>query len=246
LNHLILPIGASLNQEYDFSGDKSPIPTYLPKTFRKFKNLSHITSINLSFTLGMFLRLDGPSGGLYMLGTWAGADFSPEIVDRRVLRSLAQFRISTVERLAITHYNALPPGKVEKSPGYLTFILMNSLRTLILIGCPNLSFILALNPKKNPTGTVVCPELEELVLYIPNKDWFCINPLLETMRERASSGAKLSILMIVGSEEFVPAKEVLKLRNHVSRVEYRLDDVVPGWDVIPDDVNSTYESDWSD
>lgn len=43
----------------------------------------------------------------------------------------------------------------------------------------------------------------------------------------------------------MPAKEVLKLRNHVSRVEYRLDDIMPRWDETPMDPEDVgYDSDW--
>ena len=97
LGHLSIPAGASLKQEFDFSDDRSPIPTYLPKTFTNLKNLSPITSVNLSFNYGMFLRLDGPSGTLYAYGHWVGAGtWAPPTVDRRVLRSLTQFHIPTI------------------------------------------------------------------------------------------------------------------------------------------------------
>lgn len=87
--------------------------------------------------------------------------------------------------------------------------------------------------------------MEELVLYIKNKAFFCLNDVLEMVEERASSGAKLWTITIVGSQELVPVKEVFKLRNHVSRVEYRLDDMEPEWDIPPTDVDGiSYESDW--
>ena len=245
LNHLSIPIGAALCQEFDFSDDKSPIPTYLPKTFKNLKNLSHITSINLSFNSRTSLCFNGPGGMHYVDGNWIGITPRPHAVDRGLFQFLTQLPISRTERLAITQYTASPPKRVEKSTVYLTFLSMNDLRILTLINCPNLPFILTLNPKKNTTETVVFPKLEELVLYIPNKDWFCINEILEMAKERASSGAELSTITIISLEAFVPAKEVLKLKKHVSRVEYRLDDAIPEWDAIPTDANGTgYESDW--
>jgi hypothetical protein len=102
---------------------------------------------------------------------------------------------------------------------------MNALRTLTLTDCLNLPFVFALNPNRTPSKAVVCPELEELVLYIKTRDRFCIDELLEMVKERDSRGAKLSTITIVCPQEFVPAKEVDKLRDHVSSVEYRLDDV---------------------
>ena len=245
LNHLSIPVGAALSQEFNFDDDKSPIPIYLSKTFNNLKHISHLTSINLSFNSGMSMRLEGPSGTQYMWGSWAGANPSQPSMERRVLRSLTQFRISEVERFVIAGYRASPSTKTEKSPIYLTLLLVKNLHTLTLTHCLNLPFILALNPEQNSSGTLVCPKLEDLVLYIMNGAWFCIKELLAMVKERASSGAKLSTITIIGSQEFVSAKEVLKLRDYVSRVEYRLDDVVPGWDDVPTDAdNASYESDW--
>ena len=249
LDHLSIPTGASLMLEFDFSDEKSPIPTYLPSTMKNLGNISHITSINLHYRSrkpGMDLRLEGPNGGLYMFGNWVGAATSLPVVDRRVLRSLNHFDVSAIETFTITQYPSPPPLKIENSPAYQTLFLMNALRTLTLVDCLNLPFVLALNPNRIHSKAVACPELEELVLYIKNKDRFCINELLEMVKERASRGAELSTITIVCSREFVPAKEVLKLRGYVSSVEYRLDDVVPDWDSIPNDVvdDTGYETDW--
>ena len=180
-----------------------------------------------------------------MLGSWVGVGPSPSVVDCRVFQSLSLFRISAAGSLAITRYRAPASTETEQSPVYQTLALMNNIRTLTLVDCLNLPFIFALNPKQDSSRTIVCPELEELVLYIRNKDRFCINELLEMVKERASSGARLSIVTIVGFQVFVPGKEVFKLKNHVSRVEYGLDDSAPEWDALPTDVGGTgYESDW--
>jgi hypothetical protein len=249
LYHLSIPTGASLVLDFDFSDEKSPIPTYLPSTTKNLGNISHITSINLhcrSGKPGTDLRLKGPNGGLYMFGNWVGAATSLPVVDRRVLRSLNHFDISATEIFTITQYPSPPPLKIENSPAYQTLFLMKTLHTLTLVDCLNLPFVFALNPNRIPSKAVACPELEELVLYIKSKDRFCINELLEMVKERASRGAELSTITIVCPREFVPAREVLKLRGHVSSVEYRLDDVVPDWDSIPNDVvdDTGYETDW--
>jgi len=245
LNHLSIPVGASLSQNFNFNDDNSPIHIHLPKTFRNLKHISHITSINLSFNPGMNMRLEGSSGTHYMWGSWTGANPSQPSLDRRVLRSLTPFRISAVERFAIADCRAPPSTRTEKSPIYLTLLPMKNLHTLTLTHCLNIPFILALNPGQNASRTVVCPKLEDLVLYIASGGWFCIKELVAMVKERASSGAKLTAITIVGSQEFVSAKEVLKLRDYVSRVEYRLDDVVPKWDTIPADADdNSYESDW--
>ena len=246
LNHLLIPTGASLKQKFSIGDDGSPISAYIPQTLKNFENLSLITSTNLCFDSGISLRHVGPSGALYVFSSWVGADPSPPAANRRVFRFLmALFSISTTERLAIAKYRDSPPTKIEKSFVYLTLLLTNNPRVLTLTDCANLPFILALNPKQNASGTIVCPKLEGLVLYIANEDWFCVNQPLEMAKERASSGAKLSTITVVCFREFVPATEVLKLRNHASRVEYRLDDVEPEWDAFPADVkDSDCESEW--
>ena len=244
LNHLSIPSGALLVLEFGFDSEASPIPVHLPKDLNNLNNLSPVTSINLSCRPGVFLRLNGPSGGLYVFGISTG-EGTLTAIHRRVLRSLHRFCISVTERFMITAYSAPTPLQAGRSPPLQTLLLMNALCTLILIDCHNVPFISALNPCKTPSGTLVCPKLEELVLYVKNKDWFCINELLEMVKERSSRGAGLSTITIFSSQEFVPAKKVLKLRDHVSCVEYRLDDVVPVWDEIPNDIKDPgYESDW--
>ena len=247
LNHLLIPTGAELVLEFDFSGEKSPILVYLPSTSKNLGNLSHITSINLRFNKTVTLRLKGPSGGFCMYARWVGAAAPPSVVHGRVLRSLNRFNISTAGSLTVTRYRTPRPPEIEKSPVYQTLLLTNTLRTLTLAYCVNLPFAFALNPNRIFSKAVVCPKLEELVLYINTRDRFCINELLEMTKERASIGAKLLTLTIVCSREFVPAKEVEKLRDHVPSVEYRLDDVVSEWDCIPidvDDADYETDSDW--
>jgi len=91
LNHILFPIDLSLSQSFDFSDGKTPIPTYIPGIFKNVGNIPPITSLNLSFDPGMFLRIDGPGLSHHMFGSWDGADPSPSIVDARVLRSINPF-----------------------------------------------------------------------------------------------------------------------------------------------------------
>jgi len=118
---------------------------------------------------------------------------------------------------------------------------MDNLRILILTKCHNLPFILSLNPEKNTSGLVLCPNLEELVLYIKLRDQFHIGELVSMAKKRASRGAKLSSITIVGLGELAPGKEVFKLREHVTHVEYRVDDAPPDWDDLSDESNDEGE-----
>ena len=69
LNHLSIPAGASLRLEFMFYGENPPISSYLPKSPGSLPNLSHITAVNLCFgSERRFIRLNGPSGELYIFG----------------------------------------------------------------------------------------------------------------------------------------------------------------------------------
>jgi len=224
LEHLSIPSGASLVLVGQFDIKKFPVLDCLPKTSRKLKNLSHITSISLYCDSRSCLRLDGPSGGISIFTRPAGAVDSPHLVYSRLLRSLGCFGILATERLTITSYNISLPSKIKKSSVYQALFFMNALRTLTLVDCLNSPFISALNPSQT-SGTLLCPELEELVLYIGREERFHVDELLEMVMERSLRGARLSTISIVSSPKFMPVEGVFELRNYVSSVEYRLDDI---------------------
>ena len=240
-NHLLIPTGASISQAFSFYDTKSPIHSHLPKDLTNLKNLSSITSINLDFDHGAYLRLEGPSGGHYILGDWAGGGRISANTGRRVVRSLDVFNVSAVEKLAIGHWRfAAPPSSpVEESSIYRTLHRMNNLRTLTLTSCLNLPFIHTLDPVQNGSGTVICPKLEQLILYVKRQDRFYLKELLAMAKERASRGAKLGTITINCADAFVPVSEVLELRTWIPHVEYRLGSVTPAWDAIPRDVRRT-------
>ena len=237
LNHLSIPEGALLVIDFDFNGDESPFPHYLPKTTKNLKNLFRITTVNLHFNEMMkFVRLDGPSGGLYISGhrkDWAKADSSPDL-DPRILLSLSYFSLHMTRRLAIMKYE--PPTLTEVNEYSYKFLLRTAeLRSLTLTQCNNLPFILALDPAYNSSGLVLCPELEELTLYIEDRNVFHVPELVSMVQERALRGAELRSITIVGLGELLSGKEVFKLRDHVARVEYRFEEVPPKWDDVPED-----------
>ena len=249
LNHLLIPTGASINQLVDLVEVKSPIPSHLPNDFNNLQHLSNITSINLSFDPGAYLRLEGPSGRHDVIANWTGQGCIPTSIGRRVLRSLDVPTLAAAEKLAIAYWRCSAissSAPVDKSRTYRTFHLMNNLRILALTACLTRTFIFVLNPGKNTSGTVVCPKLKQLFMYVDRKDWFYLSELLEMAKARASKGAKLETVTITCAGEFLPVSEVLKLRTWISHVEYKLDNVVPAWNAIPRDVHPlTTASDWS-
>jgi hypothetical protein len=236
LNHLSIPAGASLVLNFGFLGNKSPLPDYLPTTPKNLKNLASITSANLYFSnMEWRVRLKGPSGGLLTISHWRGLGATSTFsLDRRILRSLDYFVLSKVQRLGVTKYKSPTTMEPDKSPPYHILHRMKDLRTLTLIQCKNLPFILALDPDQIPSKPVPCPKLEELVLYVESRDTFNIPELMSMAKERASGGAKLSSITIIGLGELVPGKEVFKLRAHVAHVDYRVGEQPPNWDDIAD------------
>ena len=236
LNHLRIPTGASLILGFDFSGEQSPLRDYLPETTANLRNLSHITMINLHFgSIEKFVQMKGPSGELIVIAGLEDGTVSPYTMDRRILHSLDQPILLTTHRLAVSIYQHPRPAQVEECPVFRTLSSTKNLRTLILTKCHNLPFILALNPEKHPSKLVLCPNLEDLVLYIESQDQLHVNHLVSMAKERASRDVKLSSITIVGLGELVPGEEVFKLREYIEYVHYRVDDEPPGWDYLPDE-----------
>ena len=229
LNHLSIPAGASLRLEFAFSGEEFSVPSCLPGSLDSLPNLSHITAVGLCFGWErLSMRLNGPSGELYMVGKWTHRT-------ARFMRFLDQFDTSRTRWLAIALYTYDPNdlAQIVTWGAYKTLRHMDGLRTLMLSQCNNLPFIHTLNPDKNPSKIVLCPELEEIILYNNHPDEFRIEELLSMAKERASRGAKLLAITIVSIGAFAPMKEVFRLRKHVLRVEYKFEDAPPKWDTLP-------------
>jgi len=234
LNHLSIPFGASLLQEFDFQGDKSPLLDFLPKALENLGNASPITLINLCLDeTEMHVQFGGPSGRLYMHGNWIDWDEgTSSVLDRRILRSLNRFILSGTRRLAITLYRSPGTVNIDKSAPYYILSRMKDLRTLTLNRCNNRPFIRALDPIQNPSKCTLCPELEELVLYVKDLNSFNIKELMSMTKERASAGKKLSLIRIVGLGELASGGRVFKLREYVTRVDYRVGEKPPRWDDV--------------
>jgi len=242
LNHLCIPIGVLLVLGFSFNGGESPLREYLPETTANLGNLAHITAINLHLGLTQkFVRMKGPSGELCIHARWEDKNITPYTMDRQILHSLDLSILLSTSRLAVARYNNPRPTEIEKCPVFQTLSSTKNLRTLVLTKCNNLPFILALNPNEAPSNTILCPNLEELVLYIELQDQFCIEPLVSMAKGRASRDAKLSSIKIVGVGELVPGKEMFKLRAHVEHVHYWVDGKPPDWDELPGESNDKSE-----
>ena len=235
LNHLSIPAGASLTQEFYFGREEPPIQMCLPKSSDSLLNLSHITTVNLSFgPYQRFLRLHGLSGELRVLGRGKCEKANYAVVDQ-LLRSLGRFDLSRNRRLVVEqcHARSPSPGSIAECATYQTLNSLKDLYSLTLIRCGNLLFFLILDPGTNPSTTVLCPKLKEITLYIKGPDDLPVDELLKMAEERASRGAKLSVITIVSTGTLAPKRDVFQLRKHVSRVKCKFEDAPPEWDMLP-------------
>ena len=170
LDHLHIPIGASLILECQLSADAPPLLDHLPERSANCGILSHITAINLYFDSEQkFVQLSGPSGSLRLLGIWRGPRAPPTSydIDRQILCSLGHPSLSTIQRLTISNYGH---DRAIEYPVLQTLSSANHLRTLVLTNCENLSFILALDPTENRPRPLLCPKMERLVLHTLGAD----------------------------------------------------------------------------
>lgn len=173
-----------------------------------------------------------------MLGTWINGGSPPPVLDLRLLRSLNEFPISTTETFAITLHDGSADPKTEESGTYQTLLLMSNLRILTLIDCIDLTFVFVLNPDRNTPNVVVCPKLEELILYVQEgREESCIDGLLEMVKGRTSRGVELSTIVVVCRRELIPVEKAFGLRKYVEHVEYSLGDESPERDTVPGEVN---------
>ena len=232
LNHLCIPAGASLMLGFNLMGKAPRFRDYLPKKLENLKNLRSVASASLRFDeRKRSLRLDGSSGRLYIITSQDGSLPSWK-VDCQVFRSLNNFPLSAAQRPAVTKFKLPMATVMEKSTPYVVLHRMKGLRTLTLIQCNNLPFILALNPDQNLSKLTLCPKLEKIVLYVEEWESFNLSELMNMAKERASAGKRLSSIAIVGLGDLMPGREVFKLREYVMSVDYRVEERPPSWDSI--------------
>jgi hypothetical protein len=207
LDHLLIPVGARLELEVDFPSH--PNRGHPPRFLDNLRNLANFTDVHLHIS-NHYTRMDfsGPNGQVGMI-----------LRSRRddktcfMLESLDQFDTSKVERLKI--YGCDSPSS---DPLSRTLLPMKHLRTLTLDHCASSHILIhALHPPMSLSGTVVCPELEELVV-TPNEGTLDMGSVIEALAARASRGAKLKTVRInVWNRPM--RTDVLELKKHVLHVD---------------------------
>ena len=233
LRHLHIPIGASLDLWSNFPDDESLLQDCFPARSHHFNNLSHITTINLLFGLNWkFLRFSGPSGSLRVLFECHDSAHLSCNKDHQILGSLDHLTLSKIHKLTISKYKARPTG-IEECPIFQTLSSTNDLQTLILIDCNTLPFVLALDPEQNPSNLVLCPNMQNVILYIQSLSPLIVGCLTRMTKNRASREAKLSSVILANMSGRGQGNEASELiREHVTHVECRVGGEYPDWDSI--------------
>ena len=152
LDHLLIPVGADLTVLVDLPRPTTEHPRFLDN----LRNLSDFTAIKLNSGYRPQIEFRGPNGKVTMALTTEAALGRGTCL---TLGFLAQFDTSKTEWLRID-FSGLPP-----SHPHHTILPMKNLRTLELHQCetPH-DFIHALDPSKSPSGFMLCPKLEALVI----------------------------------------------------------------------------------
>lgn len=235
LHHLHIPTGASLTiSEVHYRGEEleSLLQDYLPTPARSpnADNLSHLTAINLHLHPSRkHVRLSGSSGRLVLVVAhhWSSISYA---LDYKILRSLTHSMLSRIQTLTISTFSYEHPD--EESPIVQTLSSANSLRTLILIDCYELPFILALG-QPSPSNLLPCSNLERLVLYFRHLSPGDVGYLMTMAKNRASMGAKLQSIAVFHLRGHGIGREVSTLGEHVTHVEYRVISELPAWNEVP-------------
>jgi hypothetical protein len=226
LNHLIIPTGAMLKQEFAFN-DECPFLNYLPQNPQNLRNILNVTSVQLYFVEEFVIKLTGPTGKLDMT---AQREYETETVplasDRSILRSLDYFALAGSKRLLVRIHEPPTPGETYEPLTQRTLNVMPDLRTLSLYYYSDLPFIVALNPDKNPSKLTLCPKLEKLVLGV-EEEWgrFDFKELIDMAKERALRDVRLPSIMLICEDRedlrsMVSEEELSELGRYVTHVGY--------------------------
>ena len=228
LNHLSIPAGASVWFGFEFKVDEFLFQESLPENPENLRSLLFITSVFLKFDKKeVYIQLDGPSGRLEI---WGHRNSHSE---REILQSLDFFTLSRTQTLAVTTYILPTLEDCGRSPPHRILNIMKDLRTLFLSSCSTPPFILALNPHQCPSQLILCPKLENLILYAEERRLFDFEQLTSMAKRRASEGAKLQSITVISGDELVTEEDLLGLRDHVRHVERRFGEGQPAWDKVP-------------
>ena len=206
LGCLLIPIGARLTAWVELPSP--PTEGNPPRFLDNLKNLHGFTVIHLSnceLDSDPSLRFSGPNGEVVIIPmAFPAQEISV------LLGHLTLFDTSRTERLEIDLGDPSSSG-----PIYQALLPMKDLRTLALPLCitPH-AFLHALHPNVSPSGVVVCPKLEELV--IEHRGTFKIEKVVGMAAARELRGARLKLVRIITPVQV----DISELKKHVLHVKW--------------------------
>ena len=222
LDHLLIPAGVKLTEWVPSFGPA--LEDYLPRSLDNLRNVHNFTKVRLVIDdHHKRIQFDGPSGRLRIASDPYG---------HLALGCVVRFNTSKVDRLEVVSNHMFT---TLSDQGLLH---LQNLRTLTFFRCIDPYYLMAnLHPDSGPWGVVACPKLEELI-FVPRTDTeeFNIKRVVDIVEARASRGAKLRAVRVVGGQNRLSPEDVLELRKHVSQVEYD-----PGVDVVGSDSDDSDE-----
>ena len=214
LDHLLIPVGADLRTQLESPHPR--IEDHLPRSLDNLRNLHNFTQLHLHFD-GCFssVQFTGPNGEVHIISVSSGANTTES-----VLEFFARFDTSTVKQLEIIYRYALSEDIL-----FQALLPMKNLRALTISLRKILHpLIRALDPDRNSSNVLICPNLEELHLNIGGNGVFDVENAVGMAVARASRGAKLKCVRVTTRGKFVPM-DVSELGKHVPYVEHAPEDV---------------------
>ena len=206
LDHLLIPVGADLEVEMDLPSP--PRKNHAPRFLDNLSNLQNFTEIRLDN--GFYqMTFSGPNGEVRMAPAT-----SLSLVDgtRLMVDIFALLDTSKTEQLRVNDYKCSP-----SIPPHRLLLPMKRLRTIELYRCENPdAFVHVLDPSMSSSGATICPELEELIVYVG--ETLDIEKVIGMVAARALRGVKLKLVRISNQDKFDEV-DVLELKKYVSHVE---------------------------
>ena len=206
LNHLLIPVGATLTTQVE--SPHSRIEDHLPQSLDNLKNLPGFTHLFLTSNRQCFLvAFAGPNGNVVTISIGSEVD----TIDT-ILESFARLDTSTAKQLEISYSSSPPEDLLHRA-----LIPMTNLSTVTISGRTDIvPFVCALNPDVYSPNTLICPRLEDLVLSI---DGYDVEYIEEMVAARALRGAKLKTITVANMTNCSP-EDMAELGEHVLHVEY--------------------------
>ncbi|KAF9644114.1 hypothetical protein BDM02DRAFT_3272656 [Thelephora ganbajun] len=208
-------------------GSSNPIACAIPPHPDRLPFISGTKRVHAELLPGhgrYTFRFSGENGKVTVMARWPITNLNLGDLLMGSIQSFLPFSTEGAEELCIQGYQA--PANLYL-PAMRAFDSLPNLRSILMVHCDNTVLLRAL---RQPTRNLIVPELRTMKLYLDPQREVSGEDLMELVKCRASSGARMEELSIVSSEVIVPVAEVMALRPYVGLVEYKMDDSIPSFE----------------